>query len=262
MSGNPRFAISALKSFTQYDFIDRVKAHGIAFHEKTLGQLFCDGSAREIIAMLTDDMRDAGAQMELSTEHRSKWTSVHDREFRVRTNHGTWHCDSSLVVATGGKSIPKMGATGIGYDIARTIWPHSHRDPRRTGSVHLGIPHERELERIVRDFDRCARALQRRVFSRSAMLFTHRGLSGPAMLQISSYWRDGDRSRLTWRRGRICFQSETGADEPAQNVSLDRFARILPKRLVQHLESNFAQDRFRLADLGNTAIERIAAGSA
>ena len=118
ISSNRHFAISALKSFTQHDFIDRVKARGIAYHEKTLGQLFCDGSAREIIAMLTDDIRDAGGRLELSTDI----LEVRQIEggFEINTSAGTWQAQS-LVVATGGKSIPKMGATGLGYDIARQI---------------------------------------------------------------------------------------------------------------------------------------------
>jgi predicted Rossmann fold flavoprotein len=223
LSGNPRFAISALKSFSQYDFIDRVKAHGIAFHEKTLGQLFCDGSAREIIAMLTDDMRHAGAQMELSTSIDE--VDLFNREFRVRTNHGTWNCDK-LVVATGGKSIPKMGATGIGYDIAGQFG-HTVTETRAGLVPFTWASHMSESWSGLSGVSIDVHARCNGASFREALLFTHRGLSGPAMLQISSYWRDGDRSAIDLAPDRdLASQSEAGTDEPAQRRLPGPFWRI------------------------------------
>ncbi|WP_375589180.1 NAD(P)/FAD-dependent oxidoreductase [Hoeflea alexandrii] len=257
ISNNPHFAISALKSFTQHDFIDRVKTRGIAFHEKTLGQLFCDGSAREIIAMLTSDMREAGARLELATDI-TKVTQV-DGGFETCTSAGTWH-SRSLVVATGGKSIPKMGATGLGYDLARQFG-HDVTETR-AGLVPFtwaSNMHESwgSLSGVALDVHASCNGT---AFD-EAMLFTHRGLSGPAMLQVSSYWREGDM---------VTIDLAPGLDL-APHIKAERTARpkasvwtvlgdVLPKRLAQQLGSEADTTPPRLADLSNSAIEEIVAG--
>ena len=187
LSQNPHFAKSALKRYTQWDFISLVASHGIAYHEKTLGQLFCDNSAKDIIAMLHAEM--AGAQLMLRTEisdiahNGTHFTATLTKDDQTRSVTAT-----NLVVASGGKSIPKMGATGLGYQIADQfgldiITP-------RPGLVPLTFSDDR--------FKPLAgTALPARITANGtsfdeALLFTHRGLSGPAVLQASSYWAEGD----------------------------------------------------------------------
>ena len=257
ISNNPHFAISALKSFTQHDFIDRVKAHEIAFHEKTLGQLFCDGSAREIIAMLTGDMREAGARLELATEIIE--VRQVDGGFETRTSAGTWP-SRSLVVATGGKSIPKMGATGLGYDLARQFG-HSVTETR-AGLVPFtwaSNMHESwgSLSGVALDVHASCNGA---AFD-EAMLFTHRGLSGPAMLQVSSYWREGDTVTID-----LAPEMELVSRIKAERTIRPKasiwtvLGEILPKRLAQQLGSEAETTPPRLADLSNSAIEEIVAG--
>lgn len=257
ISNNPHFAISALKSFTQHDFIDRVKARGIAFHEKTLGQLFCDGSAREIIAMLTGDMRAAGARLELATEIIE--VRQVDGGFETRTSAGTWH-SRSLVVATGGKSIPKMGATGLGYDLARQFG-HAVTETR-AGLVPFtwaSNMHESwgSLSGVALDVHAACNGA---AFD-EAMLFTHRGLSGPAMLQVSSYWREGDTVTIDLAPG-----TELVSHIKAERVTRPKasiwtvLGEVLPKRLAQQLGSEADTTPPRLADLSNSAIDEIVAG--
>ncbi|TQM94582.1 NAD(P)/FAD-dependent oxidoreductase [Roseinatronobacter monicus] len=187
LSQNPRFARSALSRYTQHDFITRVDAAGIAWHEKTLGQLFCDGSAREIIAMLCMDMTEAGVDLMLGT---SITDVSHGDGFTVQTSAGSLHAPK-LVVATGGKSIPKMGATGFGYQLATQFG--ADLVETRPALVPLTFTSAQldEMKPLaglsVPASVRCGR-----IAFREGLLFTHRGLSGPSILQISSYWREGE----------------------------------------------------------------------
>jgi predicted Rossmann fold flavoprotein len=188
ISQNPKFAVSALSRYTPQKFIDLVKAYGIAFHEKTLGQLFCDGSSVQVVNLLTSEMGKAGAKLELGATIESVETSKGG--FTVRLSSGEVEA-SSLIVATGGKSIPKMGATNFGYRLAEQFGLKSTET--RPALVPLTFE-PRILERlsplsgIAVDSTVSANG---KTF-REAMLFTHRGLSGPSILQISSYWREGD----------------------------------------------------------------------
>ncbi|MEJ6640618.1 MAG: NAD(P)/FAD-dependent oxidoreductase [Octadecabacter sp.] len=190
ISANPHFAKSALARYTQWDFIDLVDRHGIAWHEKTLGQLFCDVSAKDIIAMLLAEMDAVGAQLWLKTEIGN---IRHDGSvFHVALKRdGTAQIVTAdnLVVALGGKSIPKMGATGLAYDIARqfglkvtdtraALVPFTFSDEKFKPLAGTAIP--------ARLTTSDGTAFE------EALLFTHRGLSGPAVLQSSSYWRDGE----------------------------------------------------------------------
>jgi predicted Rossmann fold flavoprotein len=192
ISENPHFAKSALSRYSPQDFVALVEAHGIAWHEKTLGQLFCDGSAKQIVAMLTGMARAAGAEIWLET---AIGDVTHDgARFRVEVDRGGRRIGvaaRNVVVATGGKSIPKMGATGIGYRIAEAFGLAVTEV--RPGLVPFtfdgGFP---DLAGV--SVDVAAEAGGARF--REAMLFTHRGLSGPAMLQVSSYWREGEGVRL------------------------------------------------------------------
>jgi len=187
LSANPHFCKSALSRYTQHDFIALVERHRIRYHEKTLGQLFCDGSAREILAMLLAEC--AAARVDLRTGHSVSEISRADR-FRVETDRGSFVAPS-VVLATGGLSIPKMGATGFAYDVARRF-DLAVIEPR-PGLVPLKVAGETlELCRTLAGVSVDAIASCGRDSFRENILFTHRGLSGPAILQISSYWRDGD----------------------------------------------------------------------
>jgi predicted Rossmann fold flavoprotein len=186
LSANPHFARSALDRYTPEDFIVLVRRHGIGFHEKTKGQLFCDGSARAIVGMLLEEARAAGVELRLA--HTVSGLTKSDA-FQVATGLGTFTA-GSLVLATGGLSIAKLGATGFAYDAARHFGLRVTET--RPGLVPLTFGNEllglmRPLAGVSLD---TVASLGRHRF-REASLFTHRGLSGPAILQISSYWREG-----------------------------------------------------------------------
>jgi predicted Rossmann fold flavoprotein len=188
ISQNPKFAVSALSRYTPQKFIDLVRSYGIAFHEKTLGQLFCDGSAVQIINLLTSEMGKAGAQLELGATIEAVEASR--AGFSTRLSSGQVEA-TSLIVATGGKSIPKMGATNFGYRLSEQFGLKSTETrPALVPLTFEPLILERlsPLSGISVDSTVSANG---KTF-REAMLFTHRGLSGPSILQISSYWREGD----------------------------------------------------------------------
>ncbi len=186
LSANPHFAKSALGRYEPADFIALVERHGIAWHEKTLGQLFCDGSARQIVEMLLGECEMGG--VDVRVDHAITAIDRPD-DFRVTTPRGFFTAPS-LVIATGGPSIPKMGATGFAYDLARrfglkVVEPRPALVPLTLGESDAAF---RALSGVAVDsLARCGRTS----FAEAA-LFTHRGLSGPVILQISSYWRHGD----------------------------------------------------------------------
>ena len=187
LSQNRHFARSALARYTQHDFIELVQKHRIAFHEKTLGQLFCDGSARQIVAMLVAECEAASVDLRCHT----RITGVtKDTHFRIATTAGTFTAES-LVLATGSLSIPKMGATGFAHDLAMQFGlPLTEIRPALVpltfGDTML------ELMRPLSGLALDSVAKAGKAAFREAMLFTHRGLSGPAILQASSYWREGE----------------------------------------------------------------------
>ena len=187
-SENPHFCKSALARYTQWDFIALVEKHRIPYHEKTLGQLFCDNKSKDIVDLLLAECRAAKAQIRT----RCSIESVAAEEgggYRVATSLGTVRCES-LVIATGGLSIPTMGATGFGYDIARQFGLRIV--PTRAALVPFTL-HKKQLEQ-QRDLPGSALAVAASCGAGSfheQMLFTHRGLSGPAVLQVSSHWREG-----------------------------------------------------------------------
>ena len=233
LSANPHFCKSALARYTQWDFIDLVDRHGIAWHEKTLGQLFCDGSAREIIAMLTSLIRKAGAEL---------WTETaceavrHDADgFRaalVRDGQTVEVTARNLVLATGGKSIPKMGATGLAYDLARqfglavtetrpALVPYTFPEGRFAPLSGVSLPAAVTTVDGTR-FD-------------EALLFTHRGLSGPAVLQSSSYWREGQSISVDLIPGGLFDQLRAQRRVAGRHALKTELSRHLPARLVDHL---------------------------
>ncbi|MHB8381710.1 MAG: BaiN/RdsA family NAD(P)/FAD-dependent oxidoreductase [Candidatus Binataceae bacterium] len=187
LSGNPHFCKSALSRYTQHDFIAMVERHRIAYHEKTLGQLFCDGSAREIVAMLLAECAAAGVEIRLGCHVTEV---VRAGQFKIESGLGAFAAPV-LVLASGGLSIPKMGATGFAYDIARRfglaiVEPRPGLVPVRVEGDALKF--SRALAGVSVD----AMVTCRGAGFRENILFTHRGLSGPAILQISSYWLPGD----------------------------------------------------------------------
>jgi len=255
LSGNPHFCISALTRYTQRDFIALVERHGIAYHEKTLGQLFCNGSARLIIDMLLQDMQDRGVELALSTEVRS--VDKTDEGFVLALSTGTVAC-RSLVVACGGKSIPKMGATGFGYELAARFGvPVAETRP---ALVPLTFD-ARTLERLA---PLAGNAVDAEIacgktrFS-EAMLFTHRGLSGPSILQISSYWREGDEIRIAMLPGvdvaeLLRAARRVNGRQAVQTV----LANHLPKRLAQAVAERTGIDG-NLADLTDLQMKTVEA---
>jgi predicted Rossmann fold flavoprotein len=181
LSANPHFARSALGRYTPADFLDMVERHGIAWHEKTLGQLFCDGSAKQIVRMLLDE--GSGATLRLSTPIGEIGHA--DGRFTVAGVTAP-----SLVIATGGPSIPKLGATGVAYDIARRFGLKVVEP--RPALVPLTLPAGEALFRALSGVATPVVARAGKAAFAEAALFTHRGLSGPAILQVSSYWRHGE----------------------------------------------------------------------
>ena len=255
LSRNPRFALSALKRFTQWDFIARVDAAGIKWHEKTLGQLFCDGSATQIIAMLLEDMTRTGAQLWLSTAVTGVERGA--RGFRVATSRGVVEA-ASVVVATGGKSIPKMGATGIGYRIAEGFGlPLVETRP---GLVPLTFA-EQELEGLkpLAGVAVSGAVAAGKTRFEEAVLFTHRGLSGPAVLQVSSYWREGEEIYLDLAPGRdVAADLRSIRGQGGRIAPRTALAQMMPERLARYLEER-AGITGTLADQSNAKLDHLAA---
>ena len=231
LSENPRFALSALKRFTQHDFLKMVERHGIAWHEKTLGQLFCDDSAKQIIRMLTDEMRAAGVTLSLGLGVTS--ISRNGDRFEVALDDGTSVSAASLVVATGGKSIPKMGATGWGYEVARQF------DLRLTETRPALVPLTFEpglLEQLIPLAGVAVDAVVKmgKTSFTEAMLFTHRGLSGPSILQISSYWREGEAITVSMAPSEdVAARMLAAKTENGKQAVHTALGHIIPRRLAE-----------------------------
>ncbi|WP_424983461.1 NAD(P)/FAD-dependent oxidoreductase [Maritalea sp. S77] len=244
LSENPRFAISPLKRFSAQDFIGRVRARGIAFHEKTLGQLFCDESAQQIIDMLLDDLHEAGVELRLRTQvHGVEKT---ENGFLIDLGDERVQAEK-LVVATGGKSIPKMGATSLGYDLAQQFGLRVVET--RPALVPLTFDQStlapiKALAGVALDPVQVSHGKTR--FD-EALLFTHRGLSGPAILQISSFWREGDQVKVNMLPGQDVFgQLRAARQENGKRAVQTVLSQWLPKRVVE-----FVMDEHKIA--GNLA---------
>ena len=265
---NPRFAASALKRYSQQDFVKRVDRQGIAWHEKTLGQLFCDDSAKQIIRMLTDDMRAAGVAIRLNTGVASM---AHSGDgFEAMLSDGSRVTAASLVVASGGKSIPKMGATGWGYDIARQFGLRvtETRPALVPLTFETGLLEQlQSLAGVAVDTVVTADAVERKVAVPSfteAMLFTHRGLSGPAILQISSYWREGEAIRVDMAPGISVSEALKAAkDTNGKQAVATALGHIIPRRLADSvLQREGLQTpglTGKLAELGNAKLNTLGA---
>ncbi|HWK36600.1 NAD(P)/FAD-dependent oxidoreductase [Sphingomonas sp.] len=255
LSANPHFAKSALGRYTARDFLALVERHGIAWHEKTLGQLFCDGSARQIVAMLLGECELGGVTLALGRPV----AEVTHADGRFHVSHGDRTATApALVIATGGPSIPKLGATGFAYDLARRFGLKVVEP--RPALVPLTLPRDDALFTSLSGVSapvvaRCGKA----AFAEAA-LFTHRGLSGPAILQISSYWRHGQTIAIDFlpaqARGWL-----VAAKRARPRASL-KAALPLPDRLAEVLAERIgaAGDIGALTDARLSAIEAQLAG--
>lgn len=246
LSSNPHFMKSALGRYTPDDFLALVNAHGISWHEKTLGQLFCDGSARQIVAMLMDECRKGDVDFAFG----EPVNAVDHADGRFRVSAGTRTASAAaLIVATGGPSIPKIGATGFAYDLARKFGLKIVEP--RPALVPLTLGGEEVLFRSLSGVATEVVARAGTASFREAALFTHKGLSGPAILQVSSYWRRGDPVAVDFipdagegwlvatKRGRprATLRSALSAHLP------DRLAETLAERLGVNGELANVQDR-------------------
>ncbi|MDR3471808.1 MAG: NAD(P)/FAD-dependent oxidoreductase [Devosia sp.] len=254
ISHNPRFCISALARYTPARFIDLVRSYGIAFHEKALGQLFCDGSSQQIVNLLTTEMGQAGVTLQLSTAIEA--VEKTPPGFAVRLSSGTVRC-TSLIIATGGKSIPKMGATGLGYRLAEQFGLAVTET--RPGLVPLtfepgALERLRPLAGIATEVTVACRGQS---FA-EALLFTHRGLSGPAILQISSYWREGDSLAIDLLPGADALETFRRARRDTPKLALQTvLAAHLPKRLAQMLAEDIALPG-QIGDLSDARLGKAA----
>ncbi len=264
---NPRFATSALKRFTQHDFLKRVEAAGIGWHEKTLGQLFCDDSAKQIVGMLVDGLREAGATLRLGTavdrvERRGEG-------FEAALSDGSVVRARSLVLATGGKSIPKMGATGWALDVAGrfglrvtdtrpALVPLTFEaglletlKPLAGLSVEAVVSH-----RLPADRRAPGRPTGETRFA-EGLLFTHRGLSGPSILQISSYWREGEAITVAMAPGVDVHAALRAAkEENGKQAVHTALGHIVPRRLAESLCEREGVAG-KLAEVGDKALRRL-----
>ena len=254
LGANPHFHKSALKRYTQWDFLDLVDRYKVAWHEKTLGQLFCDDKSTQIINMLRDEMAKGDASLWLNTSladlshDGSRFTAQLDREGKRVTVSAR-----NLVLATGGKSIPKMGATGLAYDIAQqfghaltetrpALVPLTFTDKRFASLSGVATP-------VVAHANGTA--------FEEAMLFTHRGLSGPAVLQISSYWKDGDAITIDLLPDHdLAGQLKSARQTQGKRNVTTALNDVLPERLVTHLAQELPLDG-NVADLSDKRIDEI-----
>ncbi len=233
LSANPHFCISALSRYTQWDFIELVKKYGIAYHEKTQGQLFCDESSKQILKMLLRECDDAGAIIRTGCEISQVDT---DNGFRIITSQGKFSAES-LVVASGGLSIPKMGGSGFGYELARQFGTNVL--PTRAGLVPFVITDAyNELTNHLSGMAVHAGVNAHGQSFVDDMLFTHRGLSGPAILQLSSYWRESDMLEINLLPAIDAREVLLSAKRTRPKLLLRTLlAEYLPKKLVFILES-------------------------
>ncbi|HPB21663.1 MAG TPA: NAD(P)/FAD-dependent oxidoreductase [Novosphingobium sp.] len=248
LSANPHFAKSALSRYTPQDFLELVESHGIAWHEKTLGQLFCDGSARQIVALLLAECGQGGVDLRLGT-------AAGEVEHRDGRFHVAGASAPALVVATGGPSIPKLGATGYAYDLARrfglkVVEPRPALVPLTLGGDDVLF---RELSGVAAEVvARCGKAA-----FREAALFTHRGLSGPAILQVSSYWKRGEAVEIDFLPDRAAsWLVEAKRTAPRARLS-KLLGEALPARLAAALRERLGLDG-EIGQLGDKALNAAA----
>ena len=256
LSANPHFCKSALSRYTQWDFISLVEKHDIAYHEKALGQLFCDDSSKDIVAMLASECEEVGVKILTQC---SDISVVHDDSYTVKLNRGSYTSES-LVVATGGLSIPKMGASDFGYRLARQFSLRVFDTSAGlvpftlTGALH-------ELSTRLSGISCKATVTAGGTSFTEDILFTHRGLSGPVMLQASSYWSPGENIEINLLPDIDAFECLPGLKK-LRPKSLLRvaLAELLPKALANELERLFwsAEQDLPLAEFSDERLRNIA----
>ncbi len=259
LSANPHFCKSALSQYTHHDFIALVDAYNIAWHEKKLGQLFCDGSSQQIIDMLLSECDKAGVRFDMETSVEEVETMINENAQRisdnknsryiVHTSRGGAHCHS-LVIATGGLSIPKIGASKFGYHIARQF------NLPVTATFPALVPFTFQSDILARCKDLSGLSVEANVACNGmsfaeGLLFTHRGLSGPSILQISSYWKEGDEIivNLAPETDMFEFLKLRKNENPKQNAET-ALSHILPNRLAAWICKDTGING-RLADLAD-----------
>lgn len=255
ISHNPHFCQSALSRYTPWDFIELVKRHRIPFHEKKLGQLFCDHQSKDILEMLLLECRTNKVDIHLNTTIQ-KIEKLNDDHFKVETTRGDFHCQS-LVIASGGLSIPTMGASPFGYKIAEQfgipVWP------TRAGLVPFTLQDEEKktlaelsgvsLETVI--------SHTRQSFHEN-ILFTHRGLSGPAVLQISSYWKPGEEIHIDMLPGiNLVHQLKTAQQQQPHKQLNTILSQLLPKRVVDLFLSAEVSNK-KMASISNRELDAVA----
>lgn len=256
LSRNPHFCKSALKQYTQFDFIELVQRHGIPFHEKKLGQLFCDDSAQDIIDMLLNECAEGGVDLKSGTEVLK--ISAGDGGYAVGTSLGVY-ASESLVIASGGLSIPKIGASKFGYDIARQFGLNVLET--RAGLVPLTFT-DNVLERCKAlsgvSVEASVTSAGKTRFA-EGLLFTHRGLSGPSILQISSYWREGQELSVNLADGINALErlKNKRQSNPKQDIK-KTVSEIVPSRLADDICAHLSLSG-NLADQSDRKLNALAA---
>ena len=253
ISNNPKFIISALKQYTQNDFINLIRKHNIKFHEKKLGQLFCDESAQQIIDMLLLECKEANVVLKKDTKIID--IDKEDDKYFIKVASDKYLC-KSLIIATGGLSIPKIGATTFGYDIAKKF----NLKVVKTLPALVPLTFSEKILSICKELTGLsieAVVSLKKTFFEEGMLFTHRGLSGPSILQISSYWKLGDNIKinLSPKLDIIKFLSDRKNTHPKQDINVI-ISEILPKRLA-HIVCNENNVSGNICELSNKALNQL-----
>ena len=255
LSQNPHFCKSALKQYTQHDFIQMVEKHDISYHEKHRGQLFCDEASQKIIDMLLKECAQAGVKIEIGI-HVEDVKALESGKYQITANEKKHTCQS-LVIATGGLSIPKIGATKFGYGIAKQFGIHVVQT--RPGLVPLTFQSDM-LERCkaLSGLSVDAEVTFENTSFSEGFLFTHRGLSGPSILQISSYWKEGAylHVNLAPEKNVLEFLKDRKKESPKQNMGT-ALAHVLPKRLAESI-CDVQNINGPLAEIPDKALERLA----
>ncbi|HCE2181052.1 TPA: NAD(P)/FAD-dependent oxidoreductase [Vibrio parahaemolyticus] len=256
LSQNPHFCKSALSQYTNWDFLALIAKYNIPFHERDHGQLFCDDSAKDIVNLLTSECEETG---NVQYKYQSEIISIEridDNAFEVKTTQGTFKCES-LVIATGGLSMPRLGATPFGWKIAEqfglaVVPPQAALVPFTLDGREKGLTELTGTALPVRISCNNKEFLE-------ALLFTHRGISGPSVLQISSYWNPGDSVTVDWlpETNALAFLEKAIAKNPIQELKT-ALSKLLPKRLVEYfIELNVFENK-PLRQFNKKQIEDIA----
>jgi predicted Rossmann fold flavoprotein len=254
LSHNPHFCKSALSRYTQWDFIDLVKKHRIPFHEKTLGQLFCDNKSKDIVELLLKECESANVSIHLNTE--IEQIIKKEKGFQINCTRGKFNCQS-VVIASGGLSIPTMGASPFAYKVAEQfgikVWP------TRAGLVPFTFDvTEKESFGTLSGIGVDSIAKNKGVQFREHVLFTHRGLSGPAILQLSSYWHPGETICINFLPEKNLLESLKSARKSTPHKQLNTLLSLdLPKRMVEVFIPTVMAEK-KISELSNQDLEKIA----